>query len=41
MLALERVVLSLIVSEKRNSCYGFSVVEEVEAIEGMREREGG
>lgn len=41
VLVLKRVVQSLMVSEKRNSCYGFSVVEEVEAIEGMREREGG
>ena len=41
VLALERVVQSLMVSEKRNSCYGFSAMEEVETIEGMREREGG
>ena len=41
VLALERVVQSLMVSKKRNSCYAFSVVEEVEMIEGMREKEGG
>ena len=41
VLALDRVVQSLMVSEKRNSCYAFSIVDGVKAIEGMREREGG
>lgn len=41
VLALERVVQSLMTSKKRNLCYAFSGVEEVVAIEGMREREDG
>ena len=41
VLALERVVPSLMSSKKRNLFYAFSGVEEVVAIEGMREREDG